>query len=335
MYKHKRSTEFGAALLIFAILLRLADGGFGWMKSDRMGQILAFLETGRVISLKKLPSAPTSSEAPAPTAPETQPPETQPPAPTLPRFEAADLALTPLRYSCDYRPDTEKLLLSPLRWELCADAPTVLIVHTHATESYTRESGQTYSETTAYRTLDESYNMLAVGDALARLLEEAGIGVIHDRQLHDYPSYNSSYANSRKSVKAYLEEYPGILLVLDLHRDAVEKADGSQLATHAVVNGCSAAQIMFLVGTDASGNHHPNWQENLALAAKLNVCMEQLCPGITRATTLRAQRFNQDLGQLALLVEIGSAGNTLEEALRAVSVLAQAILLLQHGADGA
>lgn len=335
MYQKRRSTAFGAALLIFAIVLRLADGGASLPRSERMGQVLAFLETGRIVSLKKAPPASTQGEAPAPTAP-SEPTQTLPPEPTepsRPQFSAQEAALTPLRYSCDYRPEVEALLRKELRWQLAGDTPTVLIVHTHASESYTRESGQNYKETTAYRTLDEDYNMLAVGDLLAQLLEEAGIGVIHDRQLHDYPSYNSSYANSRSSVKAYLEEYPDIFLVLDLHRDAVERADGTQLATRATVDGLAAAQIMFLVGTDASGNYHPNWQDNLALAAKLNVCMERLCPGITRNATLRAQRFNQDLGQAALLVEIGAAGNTLAEALRAVPVLAQAIIMLKNGAN--
>lgn len=241
--------------------------------------------------------------------------------------------MTPLRYSCDYRPDVEKLLTESLQWDLADGEPAVLIVHTHGSESYTKQPGQDYKETAAYRTLDESYNMVAVGDLLAQLLEAAGIRVIHDRQLHDYPSYNSSYNNSRSSVKAYLKEYPSIRLVLDIHRDAAENSDGSQFATHATVNGQDSAQIMFLVGTDESGNHHPDWQDNLAVAAKLNVLMEQINSGITRKSTLRAQRFNQDLAPIALLVEVGSAGNTLEEALRAIPVLAEAIIALKNGAN--
>jgi stage II sporulation protein P len=227
----------------------------------------------------------------------------------------------------------EKLLRQELRWSLDDGQPAVLIVHTHGSESYTREKGQTYEETAKYRTLDTDYNMVAVGDLLARLLEEAGIRVIHDRQTHDYPSYNSSYNNSRKSVKEYLQEYPSIRLVLDVHRDALERADGSQIATGATVGGEKSAQIMFLVGTDESGNYHPDWKDNLALATKLNVLMEHIAPGITRPSTLRAQRFNQDLGTVALLVEVGAAGNTLTEALRAIPVLAQAIIALKNGAN--
>jgi stage II sporulation protein P len=220
-----------------------------------------------------------------------------------------------------------------LQWQLSDGQPAVLIVHTHGSESYTKEPGQNYKETAQYRTLDDHYNMVAVGDLLAQRLEAAGIRVIHDRQLHDYPSYTSSYNNSRKSVKAYLEEYPTIRLVLDLHRDAGENSDGSQFATHAKVDGQESAQIMFLVGTDESGNYHPQWRDNLAVAAKLNVLMENINPGITRKTTLRAQRFNQDLADIALLVEVGAAGNTLQEALTAIPILADAIIALKNGAN--
>ena len=329
----RRSTKIGAALLIFAFALRLfSGGGLSFLRSERFAAVIAFLETGRVVSLQKLPNF--STEPPAETTqPTTLPPPTQPPAPQIPLFSAEDAQLTRLRYSCGYRPDVEKLLVESLQWNLADGQPAVLIVHTHGSESYTKQPGQDYKETAKYRTLDEHYNMVAVGDLLAQLLEAAGIRVIHDRQLHDYPSYNSSYNNSRKSVKEYLKEYPSIRLVLDVHRDAAENADGSQFATHATVDGQPSAQIMFLVGTDETGNYHPDWQDNLAVAAKLNVLMEKSCSGITRKSTLRAQRFNQDLAPIALLVEVGSAGNTLEEALRAIPVLAEAIIGLKDGAN--
>ena len=323
MFTERRSTKIGAALLIFALALRLLTSPAEPLEPQRLARILAFLETGRIIV--KLPQLET--------APPTQaPPETEWSEPAVAvTFTAAQAAKTQLRYSCNYRPDVEKLLTDPLSWNLADGEPAVLIVHTHGSESYTKE--EDYKESAPYRTLDEDYNMVAVGDLLARLLEAAGIRVIHDRQLHDYPSYNSSYDNSRKSVKEYLKQYPTIRLVLDVHRDAGENADGSQFATHATVNGQDSAQIMFLVGTDESGNYHPDWQDNLAVAAKLNVLMEQLSPGITRKTTLRAQRFNQDLAQVALLVEVGSAGNTLTQALTAIPVLARAIIDLQNGAN--
>lgn len=309
----RRSTKIGAALLVFATVLRLLAGAPVWQAETPAD------------SIQRLPFL--SSQA------QTMPTEPAAPQPVIPRFTAEEAEKTQLRYSCDYRVDVGKLLEQSLQWNLADGQPAVLIVHTHGSESYTKEPGQNYKETAQYRTLDDHYNMVAVGDLLAQRLEAAGICVIHDRQLHDYPSYTSSYNNSRKSVKAYLEEYPTIRLVLDLHRDAGENSDGSQFATHAKVDGQESAQIMFLVGTDESGNYHPQWRDNLAVAAKLNVLMENLNPGITRKTTLRAQRFNQDLADIALLVEVGSAGNTLQEALTAIPVLAEAIIALKNGAN--
>jgi stage II sporulation protein P len=313
MLTERRSTKIGAALLVFAMVLRLLTGAPAWQGKDP------------VTSIQKLPFVPTQAQ--------TAPTEPTAPLPVIPSFTASDADKTRLRYSCDYRVEVEKLLEKDLQWQLSDGQPAVLIVHTHGSESYTKELGQTYQETAQYRTLDEHYNMVAVGDLLAALLEAAGIRVIHDRQLHDYPSYTSSYNNSRKSVQEYLQEYPSIRLVLDLHRDAGENSDGSQFATHAKVDGKDSAQIMFLVGTDESGNYHPRWRDNLAVAAKLNVLMENINPGITRKTTLRAQRFNQDLADIALLVEVGSAGNTLQEALTAIPILAEAIIALKNGAN--
>ena len=313
MLTERRSTKIGAALLVFAMVLRLLTGAPAWQGEDP--------DT----SIQKLPYLPTQAQ----TAP-TEPPA---PPPAIPSFTASDADKTRLRYSCDYQVEVGKRLEQDLQWQLSDGQPAVLIVHTHGSESYTKELGQTYQETAQYRTLDEHYNMVAVGDLLVQLLEAAGIRVIHDRQLHDYPSYTSSYNNSRNSVKEYLQEYPSIRLVLDLHRDAGENSDGSQFATHAQVDGKDSAQIMFLVGTDESGNYHPRWRDILAVAAKRNVLMENINPGITRKTTLRAQRFNQDLADIALLVEVGSAGNTLQEALPAIPILADAIIALRNGAN--
>lgn len=222
------------------------------------------------------------------------------------------------------------LIAQPLNWDLTADGPTVLIVHTHATESYTREPEEDYKESSAYRTLDERYNMISVGAEVARLLEEGGVGVIHDRVLHDYPSYNGSYNHARKSIESYLKQYPTIRLVLDIHRDA-SGDNKNQLHTEATVGGEKSAQIMLVVGTNASGLKHPNWEQNLALGLKLHVQLERLAPGICRYVNLRAQRFNQDESPGALIVEVGGAGNSHDEALRAAGMLAQAILALACG----
>ena len=261
-------------------------------------------------------------ESPPPSIPEV----TEAPLPAFSGEEVVDLY-----YAVRKDPDIESLLAKPLEWDLFAEEPTVLILHTHATESYTRGEEE-YEETSAFRTLDEAYNMISVGEHMRTILEEGGITVLHDRQLHDYPSYNGSYSNARKTIKQNLKDNPSLCLILDLHRDA-SGDDKNQMRTLATVDGVPAAQIMFVVGTGSSGLKNPHWEENLAIALKLQVQMERLAPGICRNVNLRSQRFNQDLAAGALLVEVGAAGNTHEEALRAVEVLAQAILDLAGGAE--
>lgn len=332
MLTEKRSTRLGAALIIFAIFLRLIssfwNSGVLAVREEEAAEEKTTLH-------RPTTGTPSPPETQATTATATQPTTQPPPPPQAVTFFQEDVQYARVQYAqdCPYRPDLEKLLLQSLNWDLTGDAPTVLIIHTHASESYTRQSGQDYVETADYRTLNEAYNMVAVGDKLTQLLTAAGICVLHDRQIHDYPSYTAAYSNSREAARYYLNQYPSIQVVLDLHRDAAENADGSQYATSATVNGEKVAQLMLVVGTNASGNYHPGWQENLAIALKLQVLLEKQAPGITRQTVLRAQRFNHDLSAGAMIVEVGTAGNTLEEAMGAIPVLAQALIELMHGAN--
>lgn len=287
---------------------------------------LLYLETGRAIHVSG------EWEITQPTIPETEPTETE--AATEPTqgplvLEGADTV--DIRNSSGKKVDAQALLWQPLSWDLADGAPRVLIFHTHATESYTPTAENPYKESSYYRTLETEDNMVRVGETLAQLLRAQGIGVLHDTTFHDYPSYTGSYSNARKTVKKYLEQEPGLMLLLDVHRDAVESDSGKQLAARITVEGKSVAQIMLVVGTDAGGLQHPNWQENLALALKLQHQLEVLCPGICRYISLREERFNQDLQPGMVLVEVGAAGNTLEEALAATEILAQAIVSLSRG----
>lgn len=260
---------------------------------------------------------------------ESAPPMDAFPEPTLPSFDRS----TPVevKNTSGKAPDIPALLTAPLEWSLAGDHPTVLILHSHTSESYERGT-LSYAETAAYRTLDEGYNMLAVGDRVAQRLEDAGIGVIHDREFHDYPSYNSAYSSARKSIQAQLKAHPGIMLVLDLHRDAAEE-DGQQLPTAITVEGQPCAQLMTVLGVGRNGLPNERWKENLSLALKLQVQLERTTPGITRPISLRPQRFNQDLAPYTLLIEMGSAGDTLEQALRAADLLAAGILSLENGSQ--
>lgn len=219
--------------------------------------------------------------------------------------------------------DIPALLRQPLSWQLRGERPTVLILHTHTTESYTNQGD--YVPTSAWRTLDTGFNMLSIGARVAQKLTEAGIPTVQDRSFHDYPSYNGSYVDARESIQAFLDQYPTVKLVLDLHRDASDGA-GGQLRTLAAVQGRDCAQLMVVLGTN-----HKHFRENLALALKLHALLEAAAPGIMRPLQLRPQRFNQDLSPGGLLIEVGAAGNTHDEALLAADQLAEAIIALADG----
>lgn len=317
---HQRCIRFCGWMLTCAILLRLGERGcfspIGQaLEEPSVAAFVTWLQTGRGVQLPEETSPPQTR---------TEPPATEGSGQML-TFSKEDLEGLDVFYTTDYRPDLEELLLRPLPFDLEGDEPTVLILHTHTTESYTPAPGEHYEQTSEFRTLDAQYNMLAIGDRVTELLEEAGICVIHDRQLHDYPSYNGAYNHARESTQSLLEEYPGIRLILDLHRDAADTAYG-QMTTQASVGGVDSAQLMLVVGTGSGGLSHPDWEENCALALKLQTVLERNDPGICRNLSLSASRYNQHLSPGALLVEVGAAGNTLQEALVAAGALARGII---------
>lgn len=333
-------------MIAFAVVWKLLSSGILQPVAAFLGQpgvasFLMYLETGRVASVPA--TAPTVSTTvpteaatvsvtvePTVAVMATEPPTEPPRVPVT--FTPEDGALTDVFNATRYAADAAELVTRPLAWDLTQGGPKVLIFHTHATESFTK-NGESYVESSQYRTLDEGYNMVRVGEELARVLESYGIGVIHDRTLHDYPSYTGAYNSSRKAVQNYLEQYPDIALVLDVHRDAVELSNGAQMDTSAAVNGQESAQLMLVMGSDAGGLTHPQWQENLALAVKLQSQLERTAPGLMRPLYLRKERFNQDLMPGMLLVEVGAAGNTLQEALVAAQALGHAIGALRYGAN--
>ena len=311
----RRCMRLCAGVLIWAVLLRLWAGGAltpvgRALQSQEAASFLLYLHTGRVVRL-------------AP--PETVPPVVRAPEEVPPAFDAGDLELVEITDEPGLSPDLGALLTAPVDLTLADGAPRVLILHSHTTESYT-QTQERYEETSPYRTLDPGHNMLALGKIVADILEEAGIGVIHDTDFHDYPSYNGAYTHAAASTKRYLEQYPTIELILDLHRDAADTPTG-QMATRCSIGGESSAQLMFVLGTDKRLNH-PDWEQNLALALKLQVLLEKENPGICRSLTLSKNRYNQHLGKNALLIEIGAAGNTLDQAKLAARELGEAITML-------
>lgn len=218
----------------------------------------------------------------------------------------------------NYEIDIDDLCKNALDIKLELKEPEVLIVHTHTTECYNGDEMAGESE----RTTNEQYNMCHIGDIVSKKLEEHGIKTIHDKTIHDYPSYQGAYTRALKTIEKNIAEYPSIKVVLDIHRDAYIYADGSKLR---VSTDDGAAQVMLVLGTDSMGLEHNYWQSNLTLAAKVQNAAEIMYPGLMRPLNLRRERFNMHLTKGSLLLEIGSNGNSIKEAEKAAVYIANAI----------
>ena len=237
--------------------------------------------------------------------------------------------------STGYSPDIAALIEKKLKddnpYELLAatSEPQVLIIHTHGTEAYSKD-GAIYCESDSVdiRTADTAKNVVAVGRTVARILNENGISTLHCTVMHDSLQYNDSYARAEETIKRYMEEFPSIKLVIDIHRDSIIKSSGEIVRPVAELDGEAAAQLMCVVGSDWAGDTHPNWQNNLSLALKLREKLNGACENICRPVYLKPNTYNQEISPYSLLIEVGAEGNSLEEAERSAKLLARTIVSL-------
>lgn len=230
-----------------------------------------------------------------------------------------------LKNETNFTVDVGSMLKAKMPVKLSYNGPEVLILHTHATESYTAEGETSYNTLQSDRTQDTEKNIVKVGEKMAEIFRENGIETIHDKTLHDYPNYNGSYANSLKTAESYLKKYPTIKMIIDVHRDAIVYSDGTKAKVLTQIDGKKAAQLMFVIGTDAGGLLHPEWKKNLTFAVKLQAAIEQKYPGLMRGINLRKERFNEHLTYGSMILEVGTSGNTLSEALYSAGLAAKVI----------
>lgn len=205
------------------------------------------------------------------------------------------------------------------------DPPQILIVHTHATESYMLEERDYYTKSDASRSTEADKNMIKIGETVAAKAAEAGYAVLHDKTLHDYPSYSGSYNASKKTIKSYLSSYPSIKIVIDIHRDAVADGD-DKVKLVKEIDGKKAAQVMLVQGSQ-TGNveGYPDWRQNMRLSMLFHQTIEQMYPGLARPILLTSKLYNQHLTNGSMLIEMGTDANTLDEAIYSAELVGNAL----------
>lgn len=339
-----------------ANLSDISDFLFGWMKGDPQNEDKDE-QNPDVLDGFLLPKETTSPSSPSEEESGTQPPSsnngTVMNKELLYQFDYSkvpdgetpiipmDLSLisygaTYIYNSTGLTPDTGRLLNDPLpkqnQTELLStkNEPLVLIVHTHGTEAYSEDGAISYLDEgqELARSQDPAETVVSVGALMAEILNRQGISTVHCTVMHDRTQYKDSYLRSEETIRSYLEQYPSIRLVIDVHRDSIVKSTGELVRPVTLIDEKPAAQVMCVVGSNWNGEDNPNWEGNLALALKLRKSLNEQYENLCRPPYLKSSTYNQELAPYSLLLEVGGSGNSLEEAKRSASAVAEALVPL-------
>lgn len=195
-----------------------------------------------------------------------------------------------------------------------SDDTLIALYSTHSSETYELTDGLTHLK-------GKPGGVTKAAAELARGLRETyGIKVAYNEKLHDI-SFGKSYVESEKTVKQLVKENPKLRMLIDVHRDGILPRE----RTVVKIGGEETAKILLIVGTDARAAH-PNWRKNLEFARKVAAAMDRLYPGLSRGIAIKDGRYNQQYHQHGLLVEIGSAKNSTDEAVRSAKLLTNVLV---------
>ena len=193
--------------------------------------------------------------------------------------------------------------------------PTVLIYHTHTDEAYLK-GDKNYVETSVGRSLDQNYNVVAVGAYLKQALEEKGFAVIHDKTDNVSESFSNAYQKSYDTIKQYIGT---VDIYIDLHRDAYYGQDRD-----VAFSGEVYSHICFVVANGQNYSQKPNWKENYALALSLTEQVNSIVPDMANDIIFKSARYNQHVSTSSLLIEMGHEENDIEAVKRSAKIVAQA-----------
>ena len=264
-----------------------------------------------------------AAKAQKPTAKATDIPEER--RAPIKSIDAAQKQPNSIGNETSYSIDVNAALAAKPDIDMSRQGPKILITHTHATEAYDPSGAEYYDTAASDRSINTDENVVAAGEAMAEIFRQRGIEVVHDTVLHDEPSFNGSYAHSLAAVQEYIKKYPSIQIVFDVHRDSIVYDDKTKAKVVTEINGKPAAQLMFVVGTDEKGLYNPDWRENMTAALHFQKTISERYPTLMRHINLRRERFNGHTTHASMIIETGTSGNSLDEAIYSISLAAECI----------
>ena len=221
--------------------------------------------------------------------------------------------------------DYKELLERDLSISKEGEAPQILLYHTHSQEGFADSVPG-----------DDNTTIMGVGAYLAGLLQNTyGYKVMHHLGKYDVESRDNAYARSLPEIKQLLDENPSIEVVIDLHRDGIDEANGKLMTQ---VDGRDTAKFMFFNGISKTNSQgqidylpNPNLQDNLAFALQMKRKADEYYPGVARKNYINGYRYNMHLKGRTILIELGAQNNTFAEAINACDILAHLLDMVLTG----
>lgn len=212
--------------------------------------------------------------------------------------------------------------------DIIGKGPQILIYHTHTREAYAQTASESYKSTDYMRTTDQLHNIVKIGSELAdQLKSKYAIDVLHDKT--DHEPCDTAYPRSLKTVSKHMKEYPSLKLFIDVHRNAYTPGTNTQSNEVVMIQGKKVAKIMFVIGTGkkvAGKIASSAWKENYKLALRISNELNKIKPGLAKPVLIKTgSSYNQQLSPRAILVEVGSTLNTIEQSIQSAHYLADAM----------
>jgi stage II sporulation protein P len=217
----------------------------------------------------------------------------------------------------------------PGTFAISSKEPQILIYHTHTDEAYRQIDGEEYAQSGDWRTKDQTKSVVAVGEDLKKALEDYGFSVLNDTTDHEPPSLTTAYSRSLTTMEKYAKQYPSLRVYIDLHRDAYGDIEAG-MKDYVTVNGEQCAKVMFVVGagtgyTGEGLDGKPKYESNYKLALAITNQLESIKKGLTRPIRVKKGRYNQQVSDMCLLIEVGHNANSLEQAENTAKYIAEAM----------
>lgn len=246
----------------------------------------------------------------------------------MPLLSKAESLTSEINLITSDKPDAEDTFMVEVlkhAYDETAEPLKVLIYHTHTFEAYSPDPNEPYLETERWRTKDNNHNVVAVGDALTQCLRSLGIDVTHDKTSFEPPSIDQAYERSCAMLEKRMNAGESFDLLIDLHRDALSAQTSIKRTVR--IGSEDVARFMVLIGKGTTGGYKekPDWESNLLVAQAITDRLNSQYAGLARNVKIKTGRFNQHISTRCILIECGINTNTLEEVLRGIPYLAEAI----------